>query len=120
MAIYRCEFKIISRGSGHRACAAAAYRAGEKIMDERYGAAHDYTRKTGVAASFILAPENAPDWMSNRTELWNAVEAVERRKDAQLCREVLLSLLRISELPDSDFAKSRTAISVIPGQFGHG
>ncbi len=92
MAIYRCEFKIISRGSGHRACAAAAYRAGEKIMDERYGAAHDYTRKTGVAASFILAPENAPDWMSNRTELWNAVEAVERRKDAQLCREVLLSL----------------------------
>ena len=92
MAIYRCEFKIISRGSGHRACAAAAYRAGEKIMDERYGAAHDYTRKTGVAASFILAPDNAPDWMSNRAELWNAVEAVERRKDAQLCREVLLSL----------------------------
>lgn len=92
MAIYRCEFKIISRGSGHRACAAAAYRAGEKIMDERYGAAHDYTRKTGVTASFILAPENAPDWMSNRAELWNAVEAVERRKDAQLCREVLLSL----------------------------
>ena len=92
MAIYRCEFKIISRGSGHRACAAAAYRAGEKIMDERYGATHDYTRKTGVAASFILAPENAPDWMSNRAELWNAVEAVERRKDAQLCREVLLSL----------------------------
>jgi hypothetical protein len=92
VAIYRCEFKIISRGSGHRACAAAAYRAGEKIRDERYGDTHDYTRKSGVAASFILAPENAPDWMSNRTELWNAVEAVERRKDAQLCREVLLSL----------------------------
>jgi len=92
VAIYRCEFKIISRGSGHRACAAAAYRAGEKIKDERYGDTHDYTRKSGVAASFILAPENAPDWMSNRPELWNAVEAVERRKDAQLCREVLLSL----------------------------
>jgi len=92
VAIYRCEFKIISRGSGHRACAAAAYRAGEKIRDERYGDTHDYTRKSGVAASFILAPENAPDWMSNRAELWNAVEAVERRKDAQLCREVLLSL----------------------------
>ena len=28
--------------------------------------------------------------------------------------------MRISELPDSDFGKSRTAISVIPGQFGHG
>ena len=33
---------------------------------------------------------------------------------------MFLHLLRISKLPDSDFAKSRTAISVIPGQFGHG
>ena len=92
MAIYRCEFKIISRSAGHRACAAAAYRAAEKIADQRYGVTHDYSRKSNVAASFILAPENAPAWMLDRTELWNAVEAVERRKDAQLCREVLLSL----------------------------
>ncbi|MGF6861706.1 response regulator of citrate/malate metabolism [Rhodobacteraceae bacterium MBR-64] len=31
-----------------------------------------------------------------------------------------LNRVRISELPDSDYAKSRTAVSVIPGQLGHG
>ena len=40
----------------------------------------------------ILAPDNAPEWMHNRSELWNAVEAVERRKDAQLAREIQISL----------------------------
>jgi hypothetical protein len=92
VAIYRCEFKIISRSAGHKACAAAAYRAAEKIVDRTYGQTHDFTRKSNVSASFILAPDNAPAWMQDRAQLWNAVEAAERRKDAQLSREVLLSL----------------------------
>ena len=92
MAIYRCEFKIISRAAGHKAVAAAAYRASEKIVDQTYGETHDFTRKSNVKAAFILAPDNAPDWMQDRAKLWNAVEAAERRKDAQLSREVLLSL----------------------------
>jgi type IV secretion system protein VirD4 len=92
VAIYRCEFKIISRAAGHKAVAAAAYRASEKIVDQTYGETHDFTRKSNVKAAFILAPENAPDWMQDRAKLWNAVEAAERRKDAQLSREVLLSL----------------------------
>jgi hypothetical protein len=92
VAIYRCEFKIISRSAGHKACAAAAYRAAEKIVDRTYGLTHDFTRKSNVTTSFILAPDNAPAWMQDRAQLWNAVEAVERRKDAQLSREVLLSL----------------------------
>jgi len=92
VAIYRCEFKIISRSAGHKACAAAAYRAAEKIVDRTYGQTHDFTRKSNVTASFILAPDNAPAWMQDRAQLWNAVEAAERRKDAQLSREVLLSL----------------------------
>ena len=92
MAIYRCEFKIISRAAGHKAVAAAAYRASEKLVDRTYGVTHDFTRKSNVGATFILAPDNAPDWMQDRAQLWNAVEAAERRKDAQLSREVLLSL----------------------------
>ena len=92
MAIYRCEFKIISRAAGHKAVAAAAYRASEKIVDQTYGETHDFTRKSNVKAAFILAPDNAPNWMQDRAKLWNAVEAAERRKDAQLSREVLLSL----------------------------
>lgn len=88
MAIYHASFKIIGRSSGRSSTAAAAYRAGEKIVDQRTGEIHDYTRRNGVDAAFILAPGNAPKWAYDRSKLWNAVEFVEKRKDAQLCREL--------------------------------
>ena len=92
MADYRLSAKIIGRSSGRSSVAAAAYRAGARLHDERTGLDHDYTRKNGILHSEILAPKNAPDWMQDRAKLWNAVEAVERRKDAQLSREIQLSL----------------------------
>lgn len=72
--------------------AAAAYRAGTLIEDRRTGQVHDYDRRSGVVHAEIIAPENTPAWMTDRQALWNAVEAVERRKDAQLSREVQLAL----------------------------
>ncbi len=92
MAIYHFSVNIISRSSGRSATAAAAYRAGEKIVDIRTGEIHDYTRKRGVDHNFILAPNSAPDWVHNREKLWNAVEKVERRKDSQLAREINVAL----------------------------
>lgn len=92
MADYRLSANIIKRSSGRSSVAASAYRAGLELHDERTGLAHDYTRKRGVLHSEILAPDNAPEWMTNRAKLWNAVEAAERRKDAQLSREIQLSL----------------------------
>ena len=61
-------------------------------MDRRTGAVYDYTRKEGVLHSEILALAHAPDWARDRSSLWNAVEAVERRKDAQVSREVRVAL----------------------------
>ncbi len=92
MAIYHFSVKIISRSSGRSATAAAAYRAGEKIIDMRTGEIHDYTRKKGVDLNFILAPNSAPNWVHNREKLWNAVEKIERRKDSQLAREINVAL----------------------------
>jgi ATP-dependent exoDNAse (exonuclease V) alpha subunit len=92
MATYRFEAKIIGRSHGRSATASAAYRSAEKLEDERTGASFDYTRKRGVLHSEIVAPEGTPEWMRDRAELWNAVEKVEKRKDAQLAREVVLSL----------------------------
>lgn len=92
MAIYHFSVNIISRSSGRSATAAAAYRAGEKIIDMRTGEIHDYTRKKGVDHNFILAPSSAPDWVHNREKLWNAVEKIERRKDSQLAREINVAL----------------------------
>lgn len=92
MAQYRLSSQVIGRGTGRSAVAAAAYRSGQSLADERTGLVHDYSKRRGVAHTEIMAPDNAPDWMRDRVQLWNAVEAVERRKDAQLSRELQLSL----------------------------
>lgn len=92
MAIYHFSVKIISRSSGRSATAAAAYRSGEYVRDERQGRDHDYTNRGGVLHTEILLPENAPSWMGNRSDLWNGVEASEKRKDARLSREIVVAL----------------------------
>ena len=92
MASYHFSANVIGRSQGRSSTAAAAYRAGEAVYDDRTGLTHDYSRKQGVEESFIVAPEDAPEWMRDREALWNAVEAIEKRKDAQLARDVTLGL----------------------------
>jgi len=95
MAIYRCEARIITRGKGHSAVAAAAYRTGSKIKDERAGITHNYSsRQKGIVESVILRPENSPEWTAKTDTLWNEVERSEKRKDARLAREFILTLPR--------------------------
>ena len=62
----------------------AAYRAGEKLYSEYYGLVSDYTRKVGVMYAEILLLPHAPREYADRQTLWNAVEDVERNKNAQL------------------------------------
>lgn len=92
MADYRFSAKVIKRSNGQSAVAAAAYRAAERLHDDRTGQISDYSRKAGVIHAEVMTPEGTPDWMHDRAQLWNAVEAAERRKDAQLAREIQLSL----------------------------
>ncbi|QHD67944.1 Ti-type conjugative transfer relaxase TraA [Sphingobium yanoikuyae] len=94
MAIYHFSVQVIGRASGRSAVAAAAYRAGERLHDERLDRTHDFTNKPGVIHSEILLPEGAPERFSDRATLWNEVEATEKRKDAQLSREVEFAIPR--------------------------
>lgn len=100
MAIYHLTAKIISRANGRSAVAAAAYRAGERLRDARAARVHDYRRKAGIAFTEILLPDGAPAAWQDRAMLWNAVEDAERRRDAQLAREIELALPR--ELPTGE------------------
>ena len=84
--------QVIGRSAGRSATAAAAYRSGEEIKDERTGKSHDYTGKSAIYDSEILLPEEAPERLGDRVTLWNEVERVEKRKDAQLSREVMIAL----------------------------
>ncbi|SHL60460.1 MobQ family relaxase, partial [Anaerotignum lactatifermentans] len=84
MALFHLTVTQVQRSAGQSAVASAAYRAGERLYSERYGEYSDYTRKGGVICSDILLPPQAPPEYQDRQTLWNALEAAERGKDAQL------------------------------------
>lgn len=90
-AIFHFSVQIISRAKGRSSLAAAAYRAAEKLKNEQ-GEVYNYTRKTGVFHSEILLPPAAPSAYQNRQDLWQAVEKSEKRRDAQLAREIDIAL----------------------------
>lgn len=84
MALYHFHVGQVKRSAGQSAVGSAAYRAGEWLYSERYGEYSDYTRKGGVVHTEILLPPHAPRGYADRQTLWNAVEAAERGKNAQL------------------------------------
>ncbi len=92
MAIYHLEAKVISRGAGRSAIAAAAYMSCSQILNDYDGVQHDYTRKQGLVWQQIFLPEYAPAEWSDRSTLWNAVEANEKTKDSRLAREFMVAL----------------------------
>ena len=94
MAIFHFSVQVISRAAGRSAVSAAAYRAGERLHDERLDRDHDFRARSGVEHSEILLPEGAPEHWRDRERLWNDVEAFEKRKDAQLAREVEFAIPR--------------------------
>lgn len=98
--MFSWSMQIIKRSSGRSAVAAAAYRAGEKLHDERLNQTHDYSRRTGVDHTEILAPDLAPSWVFDREDLWNRVEGHEKRKDSQVARELRFAIPR--EVPPAD------------------
>ncbi len=91
MAIFYMNVQIIGRSTGRTATGAAAYRSGERIVDERTGRIFDYSRRRGEMESAIYAPSGSPSWVQDRAALWNAVEKAERRADAQVAREIALA-----------------------------
>lgn len=94
MAIYHLSVDIIKRSAGHSSVAAAAYRAGENLTDEKTEEKHDYTRRRGVVHQEIMLPEHAPKEYQDRQTLWNAVEKAEKATDAQVARSIEFSLPR--------------------------
>lgn len=110
MAIYHLRLKVISRSLGRAAkvdgatrrsaVAAAAYRSGERLYDDSQGKWFVFD-KPDVVHTEIMAPGvGAPAWIFNRQILWNVVERCEKRHDAQLAREIELTLPR--ELSDAE------------------
>ena len=92
MAIYHLEAKIVSRGAGRSAVAAAAYLSCSRMLNEYDGVQHDYTRKQGLGWRQVFLPATAPAEWQDRETLWNAVEETETAKDSRLAREFVAAL----------------------------
>ena len=96
MAVYFLNLKTFGRSGGSSAVSAAAYRAGERIHDERTGRTYDHTDRRDVLHKEIMLPgsiEGADmDWARNRSQLWNAAERAETRINARVAREYLVAL----------------------------
>ena len=91
MAIFHMSFSNISAGKGRSAIASAAYRSGEKLFDDKEGRSYFYARSV-MPESFILTPENAPEWASDRQKLWNEVEKKDRKANSRYAKEFNVAL----------------------------
>ncbi|WP_304515914.1 MobQ family relaxase, partial [Acetobacter tropicalis] len=106
VAIFHLSVKTVSRSTGRSAVAAAAYRAGDTLTNERDGRQHDYANRTGVDGSFIIAPAGC-EWAHNRSVLWNAAEQTEKRSNSVTAREYVLALPAELDAKDrADLARS--------------
>jgi ATP-dependent exoDNAse (exonuclease V) alpha subunit len=96
MAVYFLNIKTFGRAGGSSAASAAAYRAGERIRDERTGKTYDHSERQDVMHKEIVLPSRFADeempWALDRANLWNAAEGAETRKNARVAREYLVAL----------------------------
>jgi Tfp pilus assembly protein PilV len=89
VAIYHYQMKTVSRSAGRSATAAAAYRSGQAITDERTGQVFDYSKRSGVMLAEVVMPDGQP---AEREALWNAAEAAEKRCNSVVAREIVVAL----------------------------
>ena len=96
MAIFYLQISSISRGTGRRATAAAAYRSGERIRDERTAELFNHVRRRDILHTEIFLPsqfDGAPvSWARNRERLWNMAEHAEKRHNSLVAREFQVNL----------------------------
>ncbi|MGC8518104.1 MAG: MobQ family relaxase [Steroidobacteraceae bacterium] len=95
MAIFHMQINTVSRSSGRNAPASAAYRAGERIRNERTGALYDHRNRRDVLHKEIVLPARlaaAAQWAEDRASLWNAAERIESRENSRVAREYMVAL----------------------------
>ena len=125
MAIYHLHAQIIGRSGGRSAVASAAYRHCARMEIEAEARVADYSNKKGLAHSEFSLPDETPAWLRTLIDgrdaagasaaLWNAVEAFEKRADAQFMREMDLALpVELSREQNIELMRTFVAEQIIP------
>ena len=102
MAIAFARARYISRSDGGSAVRSAAYNGREAIKAQRTGEVFYFKHRKAPEHHEVVLPDGAPPDLSSSDALWNAAEAMEKRKDAQLAREIVLALPANAELDHDD------------------
>lgn len=102
MAIAFARARYISRSDGGSAVRSAAYNGREAIRAARTGEVFYFKHREAPEHHEVLLPEGAPPELCSSDALWNAAEAMEKRRDAQLAREIVLALPANAELGHDD------------------
>jgi Ti-type conjugative transfer relaxase TraA len=102
MAIQFARARYISRASGGSAVRSAAYNERAAIVSDRTGEVFYFKHRDAPEHHEVLLPDGAGEKFADSAILWNAAEAAERRKDAQVAREIVLALPANAELTDED------------------
>ncbi len=96
MAHFYLNITSVSRGAGRNAVASAAYRAGERLREERTGRIHNHSRRRDVVHTEIFVPEQFAaqplEWARDRERLWNTADHVEKRHNSRVAREFQVML----------------------------
>jgi len=98
MAIFHMDIKSVTRSTGRTATAAAAYRAGERIRDERTGALYNHSKRDDVLHKEIFLPSKLEradagmEWARDRSSLWNTAEKAEKQRNSRVAREYQVAL----------------------------
>lgn len=98
MAIFHLQIKSVARAQGRNAAASAAYRAGERIRNERTGVVYDHRKRQDVLHKEIMLPSaqerngRVPAWLRDRSSLWNAAERAEHQHNSRVAREYMVAL----------------------------
>lgn len=95
MAIFHLNFKILKRSEGKSSLYLSAYNSRKRLKDEKTGLVFNYEKKKeDLMHEEIILPIGAPERFKDRSVLWNEIEKIEKRKDAQLSRYFIVALPR--------------------------
>jgi len=121
MAVYFLNINTFGRGNNSSAVSAAAYRAGERIHDERTGKTYDHSARQDVMHKEIIVPSQFSgetlSWAHDRATLWNTAEHAETRKNARVAREYLVAL-PVELSPEQRLALTRGFAHELSDRYG--
>jgi Ti-type conjugative transfer relaxase TraA len=102
MAIAFARARYLSRAAGGNAVRSAAYNKRDAIQAERTGEVFYFKNRDAPEHHAVLLPKGAAARFADAGVLWNAAEGAEKRRDAQVAREIVLALPANRELGHDD------------------